>query len=157
MIHTSRSWNGAGWRSLLVVPFFDESEIVGVLAVRRRALGAFSRQTAELLETLANQSVVAIHNARVYRTLARYHTMNQAQAEELAAWNRQLERRVDDQLTELERLAATEAIPSTTAGRPGCRLGRRVVPREPPARGRRGLLRPARVHGVRRDESSRRK
>ena len=95
----------AGWRSLLVVPLLREGEIVGVLAVRRRALGAFSQQTAELLETLANQSVVAIHNARVYRTLERYHAMNQVQAEELAAWNRQLERRVDDQLTELERLA----------------------------------------------------
>jgi adenylate cyclase len=95
----------AGWRSLLVVPLLRENEIIGALAVRRKALGAFSQQTAELLETLASQSVVAIHNARVYRTLERYHAVNKAQAEELATWNRQLERRVDEQLTELERLA----------------------------------------------------
>jgi signal transduction histidine kinase/CheY-like chemotaxis protein len=59
----------AGWRSLLVVPLLRESEIIGALAVRRRRVGAFSEQSASLLETLANQSAIAIHNARVYRQL----------------------------------------------------------------------------------------
>ena len=59
----------AGWRSMLVVPLRWEQEIIGALVVRRRVPGAFSAGTAELLETLANQSAVAIHNARVFRQL----------------------------------------------------------------------------------------
>ena len=38
------------------------------------------------------------------------------------------------------------ALPLAPAGRADRRLRRRVVPREPPARDRRGVLRPARVH-----------
>ena len=59
----------AGWRSMLVVPLRWEQEIIGALLVRRRVTGAFSARTAELLETLASQSAVAIHNARVFRQL----------------------------------------------------------------------------------------
>ena len=59
----------AGWRSMLVVPLHWEQEIIGALLVRRRVTGAFPARTAELLETLASQSAVAIHNARVFRQL----------------------------------------------------------------------------------------
>jgi signal transduction histidine kinase/CheY-like chemotaxis protein len=59
----------AGWRSMLVVPLRWEQEIIGALLVRRRVTGPFSARTAELLETLASQSAVAIHNARVFRQL----------------------------------------------------------------------------------------
>jgi signal transduction histidine kinase len=59
----------AGWRSMLVVPLRWEQEIIGALLVRRRVTGAFSARTAEVLETLASQSAVAIHNARVFRQL----------------------------------------------------------------------------------------
>ena len=59
----------AGWRSMLVVPLRWEQEIIGALLVRRRVTGAFPARTAELLETLASQSAVAIHNARVFRQL----------------------------------------------------------------------------------------
>lgn len=58
-----------GWRSLLAVPLLWEQEIIGALIVRRKTPGAFSVRTAELLETLASQSAVAIHNARVFREL----------------------------------------------------------------------------------------
>jgi signal transduction histidine kinase/CheY-like chemotaxis protein len=59
----------AGWRSMLVVPLRWEQEIVGALVVRRRVAGAFPARSAALLETLASQSAVAIHNARVFRQL----------------------------------------------------------------------------------------
>jgi signal transduction histidine kinase/CheY-like chemotaxis protein len=59
----------AGWRSMLVVPLRWEQEIIGALVVRRRVAGAFPTRSAELLETLASQSAVAIHNARVFRQL----------------------------------------------------------------------------------------
>ena len=59
----------AGWRSMIVVGLRWEHEIIGALLVRRRSTGAFAERTAELLETLAGQSAVAIHNARVFRQL----------------------------------------------------------------------------------------
>jgi signal transduction histidine kinase/CheY-like chemotaxis protein len=58
-----------GWRSLLAVPLRREHEIVGMLVARRRTPGEFGPETVELLETLASQSAVAIHNARVFREL----------------------------------------------------------------------------------------
>ena len=60
-----------GWRSMLAVPLLREDEIIGALIVRRTEPGAFPDRTVELLETLASQSAVAIHNARLYSELAR--------------------------------------------------------------------------------------
>jgi signal transduction histidine kinase/CheY-like chemotaxis protein len=58
-----------GWRSMVAVPLRREDEIIGALIVRRKRRGALPDETIELLETLASQSAVAIHNARVYRQL----------------------------------------------------------------------------------------
>jgi signal transduction histidine kinase/DNA-binding response OmpR family regulator len=58
-----------GWRSMVAVPLLHEGEIVGALIVRRTKPGAVPTQTVGLLETLASQSAVAIHNARVFREL----------------------------------------------------------------------------------------
>ncbi|MGZ6672574.1 MAG: response regulator [Solirubrobacteraceae bacterium] len=58
-----------GWRSLLAVPLTREDEIIGALVVRRTTPGEFTPQTCGLLETLASQSAVAIHNARLFREL----------------------------------------------------------------------------------------
>jgi signal transduction histidine kinase/CheY-like chemotaxis protein len=58
-----------GWRSLLAVPLMREDEIIGALIVRRTVPGEFTPETCGLLETLASQSAVAIHNARLFREL----------------------------------------------------------------------------------------
>jgi signal transduction histidine kinase/CheY-like chemotaxis protein len=58
-----------GWRSMVALPLQREDEIIGALVVRRKVRGAVTAQTVDRLETLANQSAVAIHNARVYREL----------------------------------------------------------------------------------------
>ena len=58
-----------GWRSLLAVPLLREDEIIGALVVRRTVPGEFTPETCGLLETLASQSAVAIHNARLFREL----------------------------------------------------------------------------------------
>ncbi|MFN2629120.1 MAG: response regulator [Gaiellaceae bacterium] len=60
---------GDGWRSMVVLPLRREDEIIGALVVRRKAPGAVPAQTVDRLVTLANQSAVAIHNARVFREL----------------------------------------------------------------------------------------
>jgi signal transduction histidine kinase/DNA-binding response OmpR family regulator len=60
-----------GWRSMVVVPLRSQHDILGALVVRSRVLGAQVSQTVGLLETLASQSALAIHNARVFRELER--------------------------------------------------------------------------------------
>ncbi|HEX5859217.1 MAG TPA: GAF domain-containing protein [Microbacterium sp.] len=61
--------SAAGWRSLLAIPLQWEQETIGALLVRRKVTGAFPSRTVDLLETLASQSAVAIHNARTFRAL----------------------------------------------------------------------------------------
>jgi GAF domain-containing protein/anti-sigma regulatory factor (Ser/Thr protein kinase) len=56
----------SGFRAVLVMPLLRPDRAVGALVVRRRAPGAFSAATIELLETFAAQSVVAIQNARLF-------------------------------------------------------------------------------------------
>ena len=61
----------AGWRSLIAVPILRDDRIVGALVVRRRTPGGFSAESADLLETFASQSALAIVNARLYREVER--------------------------------------------------------------------------------------
>ena len=60
-----------GWRSMVVLPLRREDAIFGALVARRTVPGALPAETVDLLETLAGQSVVAIHNARVFHELER--------------------------------------------------------------------------------------
>src|SRR6266498_2550924 len=59
----------AGYRAVLVVPLLRPGEIVGILVVRRKQPGEFPNSTVELLETFADQSVLAIQNARLFREI----------------------------------------------------------------------------------------
>ncbi len=58
-----------GWHSLLAVPLVRRDRLVGALVIRRRAPGDFGADTPELLRTFANQSGLAIVNARLYGEL----------------------------------------------------------------------------------------
>ena len=58
-----------GWRSLLAVPLVRQDHLVGALVIRRRRRGDFGPDTPELLRTFANQSGLAIVNARLYGEL----------------------------------------------------------------------------------------
>jgi GAF domain-containing protein len=57
----------AGYRSMLIVPLLSPGQIVGALVVRRKAPGEFPKSAVELLRTFADQSVLAIQNARLFR------------------------------------------------------------------------------------------
>jgi signal transduction histidine kinase/DNA-binding response OmpR family regulator len=59
----------AGFRSMLAVPLLRLDQIVGALVVRRKAPGEFPKNTVELLRRLADQSVLAIQNARLFREI----------------------------------------------------------------------------------------
>src|SRR5262245_66507044 len=56
----------AGYRALLAVPMGSAS-VSHVMVVYRRTVGRFADRTVELLTTLANQSRVAIDNARLFK------------------------------------------------------------------------------------------
>ena len=59
----------AGFRALLIVPLLGADRIVGALVVRRKRQGEFSKQTIDLLQTFAAQSVLAIQNARLFHEI----------------------------------------------------------------------------------------
>jgi signal transduction histidine kinase len=57
----------AGFNSVLIVPLFAQDEILGALALQRRETGDFPASTVDLMQTFANQSVLAMKNARLFR------------------------------------------------------------------------------------------
>jgi signal transduction histidine kinase len=59
----------AGYRALLITPLLRPTYIIGLLVVRRREPGWFSKGTIELFKTFAAQSVLAIQNARLFGEL----------------------------------------------------------------------------------------
>ncbi len=59
----------AGYRALLILPLLRPGEIVGMLVVRRKQPGEFPKSTIDVLETFADQSVLAIQNARLFREI----------------------------------------------------------------------------------------
>jgi signal transduction histidine kinase/CheY-like chemotaxis protein len=52
-----------------VVPLLSTDRIVGALVVRRKEPGEFAKNTIELLQTFAAQSVLAIQNARLFHEI----------------------------------------------------------------------------------------
>src|SRR5437899_6193652 len=54
---------------MLIMPLLRPDQIVGALVVRRKAPGEFPKSTVELLRTFADQSVLAIQNARLFREI----------------------------------------------------------------------------------------
>ncbi|WP_457093326.1 GAF domain-containing protein [Microvirga sp. P5_D2] len=59
----------AGIRSVLIVPLVRAERVFGTLVLMRREEAAFPRQTVDLMQTFASQSVLAIQNARLFREI----------------------------------------------------------------------------------------
>lgn len=57
------------FRALLAVPLLRKDRHIGGLVVRRKEAGEFTDSVVNLLQTFAAQSVIAIHNARLFHEI----------------------------------------------------------------------------------------
>ncbi|MEW9922383.1 GAF domain-containing protein [Marimonas sp. MJW-29] len=87
-----------GLRTSLGVPLLIDNEAIGCITVMRmHEVRPFLESEVALIETFAAQAVIAIENARQFRAL-------QEKTEEVLSLNTSLEKRVDEQVGEIERM-----------------------------------------------------
>ena len=55
-----------GYRSWIVVPMLRQNEAIGAIGVTRREVGGFTDDEIALLQTFADQAVIAIENVRLF-------------------------------------------------------------------------------------------
>jgi two-component system, NtrC family, sensor kinase len=87
-----------GYRALLSIPLLREGEVVGVFSLGRTEPAPFSERQIELVQTFADQAVIAIENVRLFEQV-------QARTAELSASLDEL-RAAQDRLVQTEKLAS---------------------------------------------------
>jgi class 3 adenylate cyclase len=80
-----------GARSYISVPMIKEKQLIGAIAIYRQEVRPFTDKQVELVQNFAAQAVIAIENARLLNDLNKL--------------NQQLEQRVTDQVSEIERMS----------------------------------------------------
>jgi signal transduction histidine kinase len=95
---TQQDARQGGFHTILCVPLLRENESIGVIALRRREIKPFSDKQIKLLQTFADQAVIAIGNVRTF--------------EQVQQRTRELSRSLEDLRTAQDRLIQTEKLAS---------------------------------------------
>lgn len=97
-----------GHRTVFATPLMREGSAIGAIFVRRFDVQPLTDKQMALLNTFADQTVIAIENVRLFNEIREKSRTVEEQAKELAEWNAELERRVAGQVAQLERLTRLE-------------------------------------------------
>nr|WP_246791569.1 GAF domain-containing protein [Bradyrhizobium commune] len=87
-----------GHRTIVSVPLLRDKESIGAIVLRRNEVHPFSDKQIALLQTFADQAVIALGNVRLF--------------EEVQAKTRELEQSLEDLRTAQDRLVQTEKLAS---------------------------------------------
>ncbi|MGH6764751.1 MAG: GAF domain-containing protein [Bradyrhizobium sp.] len=88
----------AGIRAVLAVPLLRDGKVEGIMALSRLTPGSFSARQIDLVQTFADQAVIALENVRLF--------------EQVQARTRELSQSLDDLRTAQDRLVQTEKLAS---------------------------------------------
>jgi two-component system, NtrC family, sensor kinase len=87
-----------GFKAMLIVPLMREGGGIGVFALCRNQVGEFTQRQIELVQTFADQAVIAIENVRLF--------------DEVQQSTRELSQSLDELRTAQDRLVQTEKLAS---------------------------------------------
>jgi GAF domain-containing protein len=62
-------WRSLGFRTVLIAPLLREATAIGTITIRRTEVRPFTEKQVALLETFANQAVIAIENTRLFKEI----------------------------------------------------------------------------------------